>query len=61
MPVNKHLAQNLKKQYGSKKGEQVYFAMENSNKKSFKKGLATAKREKHTVAHFPKKGKNGRK
>ncbi len=62
MPVNKHLAESLKKQYGDTEGEKAYYAMENSSPKSnagktFKKGLKTAKKEGHTVAHFPSKKK----
>jgi hypothetical protein len=52
--INKHLATSLKKQYG-KKGESIYFAMENQGSKSFKKGLKTAKKEGHLVKKFPKK------
>lgn len=70
MPVNKHLARNLKKEYGDKEGEKVYFAMENSKGKTgaaYKKGLKTATKEGHTVAHMktlrkkPKKKPSGRK
>jgi len=32
MPVIRSLMTKLKKQYGDKKGEQVYYAMENSGK-----------------------------
>lgn len=55
MPVNASLASSLKKQYGVKKGEKVYYAMENSKSKAFQKGLKTAKKEQHTQAHFKKK------
>lgn len=34
MPVNKKMMDSMKKQYGAKKGESVYYAMEN------KKGMA---------------------
>lgn len=54
MPVNKSLAKALVKKYGKKTGENVYFGMENEAKPAFKKGLATAKKEGHTLAHFPK-------
>ena len=54
MPVNKTLAKSLIKKYGQKKGEAIYFGMENENKPAFKKGLATATKEKHTQKHFPK-------
>lgn len=60
MPVNKSLATSLKKKYGSKKGESVYYAMENKGTKAFKKGLKTAKKEGHTSIKFPK-GKKGKK
>lgn len=55
MPVNKSLAKSLKKTYGDKEGEKVYFAMENSKGKTgkaYKKGLATATKEGHTVPHM---------
>jgi hypothetical protein len=55
MPVNKHLAQNLKKQYGEEAGKKIYYAMENQGKPAFKKGLKTAKKEGHTLKQFPKK------
>ena len=57
MPVNLSLAKSLKKSYGPKKGENVYYAMENSKGKTgraYKKGLKTASKEGHTVAKFPK-------
>jgi hypothetical protein len=54
MPVNKSLAKSLKKKYGSKKGESIYYAMENSGSKSFKKGLKNATKEGHTLKKFPK-------
>jgi len=57
MPINKDLYNSLTKKYGAKKGKKVYFAMENKGSKSFKKGLATAKRKGRTMAHAPKKGK----
>ena len=43
---------SLRKQYGAKKGTSVYFGMENKSSKGFKKGLKTAKKEGHTVAHL---------
>ncbi len=52
MPINVTLLKSLQKQYGTKKGKSVYFGMENKGKKSFKKGVATAKRQGHTVAHL---------
>jgi len=57
MPINKSLANSLTKKYGKKKGEEIYFGMENKGTKSFKKGLRTAKKEGHTTAHFPSKKK----
>ena len=33
MPVNKKKMAALKKQYGSKKGEDVYYALENKRKR----------------------------
>lgn len=57
MPVNSTLAKSLKRQYGSKEGERVYFAMENSGKPSFTKGLKTATKEGHTVKHMQELGK----
>ena len=32
MPVNEKVMKNLKSEYGNKKGENVYYAMENSGK-----------------------------
>lgn len=46
------MLKSMQKQYGKKKGKSVYFASENSGKKSFKKGLTTAKKEGHTVSHL---------
>ena len=37
MPVNKKKMVAMKKEYGAKKGEQVYYALENKNKKKKKK------------------------
>lgn len=37
MPVNKKKMSALKKEYGEKKGESVYFALENKMKKLKKK------------------------
>jgi hypothetical protein len=36
MPVNRKMMANMKKEYGKKKGEQVYYAMENKMKKNMK-------------------------
>lgn len=52
MPINVSMLKAMKKQYGAKKGKSIYFASENKGTKSFKKGLATAKKEHHTVAHL---------
>lgn len=57
MPVNKTLAKALVKKYGAKKGKEIYMAMESEGKTTFKKGLKTAMKEKHTLKHFPKKKK----
>ncbi len=46
---------SLVKKYGKKKGESIYFGMENSRGKmgqSFKKGVKTASRHGRTVAHL---------
>ena len=40
MPVKQSMMKSLKKQYGSKKGEDVYYALEMKRKK---KGSITAK------------------
>lgn len=37
MPVNKKKMKALKEEYGKKKGENVYYAMENKDKKKAKK------------------------
>lgn len=37
MPVNKKKMAAMKKEYGSKRGEEVYYAMENKQKHSKKK------------------------
>jgi len=61
MPINVSLMKALKKRYGSQKGEDVYFGMENEGKPAFEKGLRTAKKEGHTVknlkAYEEKRGK----
>lgn len=57
MPVNKSLAKSLIAKYGQKRGESIYYGLENSGKKSFAKGLKTAKKEGHTTVKFPKKSK----
>jgi len=40
MPVNRKKMKNLKKEYGPKKGEDVYYAMENKMKKKKPMGYA---------------------
>lgn len=52
MPINVSELKAMQKKYGTKKGQSVYFATENSGKKSFAKGLKTAKKEGHTVPHL---------
>lgn len=52
MPINKTLLSSLRKQYGTKKGTGVYFGMENKGGKAFQKGIKTASKEGHTVAHL---------
>jgi hypothetical protein len=56
-PVNKNLAKSLIKKYGILKGKKIYSGMESENKPTFKKGLKTAKKEGHTLKHFPKRKK----
>jgi len=58
MPLNLSLMKSLVKKYGYKKGKDVYFAMENEGKPSFKKGMKTASAEGHTGYL---KGKHGKK
>ena len=38
MPVNKAMMKSMKKEYGAKKGEQIYYAVENKQKKKAHKG-----------------------
>lgn len=43
MPVNKSMMKNMKEQYGKKKGEEVYYAVETKQKKALpKRGQRTA-------------------
>lgn len=43
MPVNKSMMKNMKEQYGKKKGEEVYYAVEAKQKKELpKRGQRTA-------------------
>jgi hypothetical protein len=37
MPVNKKEMKNLKKEYGAKKGKQIYYALENKQKAKAKR------------------------
>lgn len=37
MPVNRKEMNSLKKQYGAKKGEKIYYALENKKKQKPKK------------------------
>ena len=55
MPINKSLKASLVKKYGAKRAEGIYFGMESKGGKAFKKGLATAKKESHTQAHYKSK------
>lgn len=52
MPINVPMLQAMQKKYGKKKGQSVYFASENSGKKSFAKGVKTAQKQGKTVAHL---------
>jgi hypothetical protein len=54
MPYNASLARTLIEKYGRKKAMEIYHAMENDGKESFKKGLETAIKEKHTTKTFPR-------
>jgi len=56
-PINKSLFNSLKKKYGIIKSKKIYMSMESENKPSFKKGLKTAKKEKHILNKFPKRKK----
>lgn len=49
MPVNRKMMKNMKAEYGKKKGEDVYYAMENKRKKMGKSMFAMA--DKHTKRH----------
>ena len=40
MPKIAHLWNNLVKEYGAKRGAEIYYAMESEGKPPFKKGLA---------------------
>ena len=52
MPINKSLLDNLMANNGDKKGQSIYFGLENKGTPAFKKGLKTAQKEGHTVAHL---------
>jgi hypothetical protein len=53
MPYNATLARKLIEKYGRKKAMEIYHAMENEGKPSFKKGIKTAKKEGHITKRFP--------
>lgn len=55
MPINKSLYNSLVKQYGASKAKTIYYSMENENKSSFRKGLKTAIKERHTIKKIYKK------
>lgn len=42
MPVAKHLMSSLRKEYGKKRGESIYYAMENGHKGPFAPGAKYA-------------------
>ena len=44
MPVNRKKMAALKKEYGDKKGKEIYYAMENKAKKKSKKKTGKGKR-----------------
>ena len=44
MPVNKKMMSELKKQYGTQKGTNIYYALENKRKQEAKKPKAKAKK-----------------
>ena len=47
MPVNKSMMKSMKEQYGKKRGEQVYYAVEAKQKKELpKRGQRTATNKK---------------
>jgi hypothetical protein len=43
MPVNQSMMRSMRKQYGSEKGERVYYAMENKMKGKMKKSNGSAR------------------
>lgn len=43
MPVNRKEMKSLKDQYGAKKGESIYYALENKRKSKPKRGERAAK------------------
>jgi hypothetical protein len=46
MPVNKSMMKSMKKEYGAKKGEAVYYAVEAKQKAKAAKGKPAAKKKK---------------
>lgn len=58
MPINVPLIKSLQKSYGKKKGQSIYFGMENKPSKGFVKGVKTAQKQGRTVAHLKDLKKN---
>jgi len=54
MPVNKDKMKAMKKEYGSEKGEQVYYAMENKEKKSNGSLMVPPEREQYALGSIVK-------
>jgi len=54
MPVNKEKMEAMKKQYGSEKGERVYYAMENKEKKSNGSLMVPSEREQYALGSIVK-------
>lgn len=49
MPINKKKMSNLKKEYGEKKGESIYYALENKDKS--KKKTSSKKKKQYYIAN----------
>lgn len=45
MPVNKAMMKNMKKKYGEKKGEEVYYAVEQKQKGNKMTGISKKKKK----------------
>ena len=45
MPINKKMMKSMKKEYGSKKGESIYYAVEAKQKKKAHKGPVVKSKE----------------